>query len=71
MRYKVEKLSKNQFLILGRTRFGTYEANGFLDQIQVYGDVQFQYNNHEVDMACALAYKGDFYILGGFDKPNR
>ena len=38
----------NQFLILGRTDFPTYEANGITDEIIEFKN--FQYHHHEVDM---------------------
>jgi len=38
----------NQFLILGRTDFPTYEANGITDEIVEFK--KFQYHHHEVDM---------------------
>ena len=38
----------NQFLILGRTDFPTYEANGITDEIVEFKN--FQYHHHEVDM---------------------
>ena len=38
----------NQFLILGRTDFPTYEANGITDEISEFKN--FQYHHHEVDM---------------------
>ena len=44
----------NQFLILGRTDFPTYEANGVTDEIIEFKN--FQYHHHEVDMERGRKY---------------
>ena len=44
----------NQFLILGRTDFPTYEANGITDEIVELKN--FQYHHHEVDMERVRNY---------------
>ena len=44
----------NQFLILGRTDFPTYEANGITDEIVEFKN--FQYHHHEVDMERVQKY---------------
>ena len=62
--------ASHQFLVLARTKFGIFEANGLIDQIDEYAPLKFKYHNHEVDMSCAVTFRNQFYILGGFDKPN-
>ena len=44
----------NQFLILGRTDFPSYEANGISDDIVELK--HFNYHHHEVDMATSSKY---------------
>ena len=44
----------NQFLILGRTDFPSYEANGISDDIAELK--HFNYHHHEVDMAKSSKY---------------
>merc|ERR1712131_357071 len=58
----------NQFLILGRTDFPSYEANGVTDDIVELK--HFNYHHHEVDMACSIEFQDKFWIIGGFYNEN-
>ena len=52
----------NQFLILGRTDFPTYEANGVTDEIIEFKN--FQYHHHEVDMERGRKFSQSFIRSG-------
>ena len=56
--------------MLGRIKFGTFEVNGLISQIEQYEPLKFKYHNHEADMACSLIYHDQFYVIAGFDQPN-